>query len=130
MEAAVDIVLGVVEHLSQLRIQLLVVRSELKLIVWDDRGHHQSLRLLAQDVLLQLFVVGQQLVDDVFFRFVRVVVVAKVVRANLDDEKGRFALVSLREEVEQLLELGVHSLSRFRGPEQLVVMLALTVRDQ
>ena len=129
MQPAIDVILGVVEHLSELGVQFLVVGSELKLVVWDDRGHHQSLRLLAQDVLLQLLVVGQQIFHDVFLRLVRVVV-AEVVGANLDDEKGRFALVRLREQVEHFLELGVHTLSRLSRSEQLVIVLALSVRDQ
>ena len=73
MEPAVLVLGRVVEHQTKSGVDLLEVRSELRLFVWDDRSHDQSLRLLLQEVVLELLVVGKELVDGHLVIFLSVI---------------------------------------------------------
>ena len=106
------------------------MRRELRLFVWNDRSHDQSLRLLLQEVVLQLLVVGKELVDGHVGIFLSVIP-AEVVRSGLNDEESGLPLVLVGEVIDLVLEGFVHLGSRCLGTvETPVVLVQIRVGEQ
>ena len=130
VEPAVLVLGRVVEHQSKRGVDLGEVRRELRLFVWNDRSHDQSLRLLLQEVVLELLVVGKELVDGHLVIFLSVVP-AEVVRSSLNDEESGLPLVLVGEVVDLVLEGFVHLGSRCLGTvETPVVLVQIRVGEQ
>ena len=130
MEPAVLVLGRVVEHQTKSGVDLLEVRRELRLFVWNDRSHDQSLRLLLQEMVLELLVVGKELVDG-HVRIFLSVIPAEVVGSGLNDEESGLPLVLVGEVVDLVLEGFVHLGSRLLGTEETpVVLVQIRVGEQ